>query len=420
MTTTADLPVEHIASTVPTAKSAHTLTLPNEVLTMIASECDPADLKNMRLASKLMHQVSTEPLSRKKFSRRRFIFTYQSMKALVDITAHPVFGRHLECLTFGNYRMRTPDLSDPKHNDYGVRNHLNEATHAAFIDGEDHIRMLIAALGNLQTCGNTNVVLGIYDDVHRGELRRRGYAFEASYQDFHARWVDPSGTLRAVVSAMEQSKYPLAALKLCLSQDSASLKHLVGTETSMIEKFLPHTPATHRIFADIQIDVWQRRGTYAKLKLLSHLTRLELTRHAIEQPLDGYSLMRFSERRYGVVWHAIQSSQLESIAIERSDVEFGELQQFLQSHSRSLRSLELHQISAEVYNTAPTLAFLRFLRYNLRLNYLSIDDLVVEDRFTGIEFASFGSEKVVCKGEREVVEGLDKLIEDFSQEAWYC
>ncbi|KEQ58568.1 uncharacterized protein M437DRAFT_30252, partial [Aureobasidium melanogenum CBS 110374] len=75
--------------------------LPNEVLNMIVSECHPTDLKNLRSASKLMYQIATEPFASTFFSCRRFLFTYQSMKALIDITAHPVFGRHLECLTFG-------------------------------------------------------------------------------------------------------------------------------------------------------------------------------------------------------------------------------------------------------------------------------------------------------------------------------
>lgn len=72
---------------------------------MIAQQCEPADLAKLRLVCTIMHKYSTEPFARKYFSRRRFLFTHQSMKALVDITAHPTFATHLNCITFGTYRL---------------------------------------------------------------------------------------------------------------------------------------------------------------------------------------------------------------------------------------------------------------------------------------------------------------------------
>jgi hypothetical protein len=97
----------------PTPPSHGLFSVPNEVLSMIVLECESTDLKNLRLVSKVMHGFSTRLFARKYFSRRRFLLTYPSMEALVDITAHPTFAPHLTCITFGIYRLvRNPYLDD--------------------------------------------------------------------------------------------------------------------------------------------------------------------------------------------------------------------------------------------------------------------------------------------------------------------
>ena len=92
MAATADLTAEYPAGTSPTITSTHILRLPNEVLSTVVAQCDSTDLKNLRLTCKVIHKVSTPPFSYQNFSHRRCLFTYKSMKALVDITAHPIFG----------------------------------------------------------------------------------------------------------------------------------------------------------------------------------------------------------------------------------------------------------------------------------------------------------------------------------------
>lgn len=418
MATAADLLVEHAASTVPATKSAHSLTLPNEVLSMIASECAPADLKNMRLASRLMHQVATKPFARKKFSRRRFIFTYQSMKALVDITAHPVFGPHLTCLTFGTYRMGKSGVNHDKYNDRAAQYDLKEAMHRAFLDEDHHIKMLTVALENLQKCHNTRVILGIYDDFQRRKARLRGYAFDASYQNFHAHWADGTRTLWAVLGARAESEYPLTALELCLSDYSRSLEKLVWDEDYAITKFLPQTypnGPNHRLNADIHIKVCRTKGSLARLKILSQFTRLEVSKHCFGEPLDECTLMRFDENTYGAIWHAIESSQLQSISIDRSYVELEELERFLYGHSDSLRDLELHQVSTVVSGHYTTYDFLHFLKNHLNLEHLSIDEIFVEDGSSTTKIILPKLEKIVCDGERETIEGVDKLIQEVNE-----
>jgi hypothetical protein len=250
------------ASKIPATEPSQCSILPNELLSMIAHECDPADLKTLRLVSKLMHQTSTVPFARKYFSRRRFLFTHQSMKALVDITAHPTFAPYLTCITFGTYRLiEFIEIHELSRVFYGseVRSagyRSTEAMHREFVERHQHIEMLVLALENLKKCHNTKVILGIYDDYHRGEYRRRGYAFKASYQDFVHLQCDSDKAMKAVTTALQRSGYPLTALKFCLSDESDSQEALAHESNSVLDLILPYGSSRFTTALDLHINVW--------------------------------------------------------------------------------------------------------------------------------------------------------------------
>lgn len=346
---------------------------------MVAHESDPADLKNMRLASRLMHHVSTGPFVCKYFSRRRFLFTYLSMKALVDITAHLMFGPCLTCITFGTpHRLienselsRVFDGSEVRSAGY----RSTGAMHREFVERHQHIEMLVLALENLKKCQNTKVILGIYDDFHRGEYRRRGYAFKASYQDVVHLQCDSDRAMKAVTTALQRSGYPLIGLKFCLSDASDSLEVLAQESNSVLDLVLPYVSSGFTTTLDLHITVWQEEGSYAKFKLLSKSTRLELSRHHVGDRLGGSSLIGFDEDFYGRMWQAIMLSPLKSISIACSDTEYHELVQMLQLHKNQLRTLKLRQVRMAVWERAKdlTLGFLRFLRDRLKLTYLLME-----------------------------------------------
>lgn len=417
MATTADLRAEHAASTVPATKPALSPTPPNEVLSMIASECAPADLKNMRLASKLFHQVSTEPFARKKFSRRRFIFTYQSMKALVDITAHPVLGPHLTCITFGTHRMdgvdenqiQTEQTAD--HNDELVKFDIFEAMHRAFMKNNHHVKMLTLALKNLKQCHNIRVFLGLHDDLHQGEAKRRGYAFKASYQGFEPQQLAIIDTLNAVMEAGRRSEYPLRTMKMCLSSCTGSLQSLKRYNSDTMQSLLQNMRYGGDARIDLHLNVW-KYTSYSKLKILSDFTRVELSRYSFGEWANTVPLLRFNTAIYGTIWRAIELNALQSIFIETSDAAYDQLVEFPQHHGRSLRTLELRQVHMFAFEppTALALKFLRFLRSHLELTRLSIEEFEVG---TTIMIPEWG--KMVYEGKDNVVEGLDNLIEEVDE-----
>jgi hypothetical protein len=206
MVSSADQPSGDAASKVSAAEPSQCLISPHELLSMIAHECDSADSMNMRLASRLFHQISTGLFASKYFSRRRFLLTYQSMKGLVDITAHPTFAPYLTCITFGTYRLMEDlwlDFYREESPEWLARYRATEAIYRDFVKRNHHVKMLILALENLKKCQNTRVILGIHDDFHRGEYRRRGYAFKASYQDFDDLQCDAGAAMKAVTTAWQ-------------------------------------------------------------------------------------------------------------------------------------------------------------------------------------------------------------------------
>jgi hypothetical protein len=287
------------ASRIPAAETDG-MVFPNELVGMIAHECDPADLKNLRLTSKLMNQVSTEPFARKYFSRRRFLLTYQSMKALVDITAHPTFGPHLTCITFGTYLMMENywrKYENDGNDDRAARYDILEATHRTFIKHNHHVKMLILALRNLKECHKIRVSLGIYDDFHRNGYRRRGYAFKASYQDLDDLGVDTSAALDAVLRAWRGSGYPLTAFRFCLSEESESLGELALQSNKVLDSLLLNCSSRPTTSLNLHVSLWQQ-GSYSKVKLLLKSTCLELTRHFVgDRGREGNQLQEFNDHQ---------------------------------------------------------------------------------------------------------------------------
>jgi len=79
--------------------------LPSEVLEMIANNLDLKDLAPCRLVSKSMSEAANNRFAKVFFSRRFHVASSYSVKALVDITAHPFFGKHVTAVIMDGVRM---------------------------------------------------------------------------------------------------------------------------------------------------------------------------------------------------------------------------------------------------------------------------------------------------------------------------
>ncbi|THX41795.1 hypothetical protein D6D10_02480 [Aureobasidium pullulans] len=79
--------------------------LPSEVLEMIANNLDHKDLAPCRLASKSLSEAANNRFAKVFFSRRFHVASSYSVEALVDITAHPFFGKHVTAVIMDGVRM---------------------------------------------------------------------------------------------------------------------------------------------------------------------------------------------------------------------------------------------------------------------------------------------------------------------------
>lgn len=296
--------------------------------------------------------------------------------------------------------------------------------HRQFVKREQHVEMLMLALENLKRCQNVKVSLGIYDDWHDGEFRRRGYSFKASYQDCDILEPDPSTALDAVLTAWRRSKYPIQALKLFLSTQSDSLETLALGPASVLDSVLPYRSSEHATAFDLYVNVWQEQGSYARLKILSKFTCLELSRLDLGDPeLTVSPLIAFTKGYYGRIWETIMSSPLRSVTLERSDVDYPRIIQLLQAQEDQLRTLKLRQVRMIVFEPPKNviLEFLRFLRDSLRLFHLSIKDFSVEEDGTYGPFMTLpaSGEGFMCEGQEDINAALEILIEEVNQEYQY-
>ncbi|THX31004.1 hypothetical protein D6D12_03182 [Aureobasidium pullulans] len=240
MASTSDVPSDKRLLETTKTEQSRLLKVPNEIIGLIASVCDPDDLKNLRLTSKFMCRIASPAFGRKAFSRRRFIFTRKSMQGLLNITAQPVFGPCLRVITFGTCRLRDYDYGEDEAIDSSLQYDIHmddvsqasfqvkELEHKAFVQKGGHIEMLTLALKNLQACSNHGVILGAHDDSLRYVVKRRAYGFDDAYGKFIPTKFNGVETLDAIFAASGHSQYPIQAIKLFVSQ-----KHLFALlETS--------------------------------------------------------------------------------------------------------------------------------------------------------------------------------------------
>jgi hypothetical protein len=78
---------------------ASLLSLPNEILCHIADYSTGKDLSKMRLASKQLYDAAKRPFAMIYFTERHHVLSKTSIRALVKIVTHPVFGPYVKAIT---------------------------------------------------------------------------------------------------------------------------------------------------------------------------------------------------------------------------------------------------------------------------------------------------------------------------------
>jgi hypothetical protein len=94
--------------------ATHVPHLPNEILYEILGYVDDEDLLNLRLSAKVFHAITADRFAVTFFKNRAYDMSTNGLKALVKITEHPSFARHIRTIVIGHGGKLTPT----KHNNF--------------------------------------------------------------------------------------------------------------------------------------------------------------------------------------------------------------------------------------------------------------------------------------------------------------
>jgi hypothetical protein len=94
--------------------STHIPHLPNEILYNISSYVADEDILNLRLSATVFHFVTADRFATTFFENRAYDMSTKGLKALVAITEHPSFARHIRSIVIGH----GGKISFTRHNNY--------------------------------------------------------------------------------------------------------------------------------------------------------------------------------------------------------------------------------------------------------------------------------------------------------------
>lgn len=82
--------------------NTHVPHLPNEILYEIASYVSDEDILSLRLSDKTFHSITADRFAVTFFEDRTYDISAKGLKALVQITKHPSFARHIKTIIIGH------------------------------------------------------------------------------------------------------------------------------------------------------------------------------------------------------------------------------------------------------------------------------------------------------------------------------
>ncbi|THZ43184.1 hypothetical protein D6C90_05106 [Aureobasidium pullulans] len=182
------------------------LTLSTEILVKISEECEDSDLPNMRLVCREFCNSSTKAFGQVYFADLHVLLVEPSLDILVEITAHPIYGRCVKTIVCGTARTIKPVMEyDEEEGGEPIPTLSPE-----FERSEGHIAKLVTALNNLKLHGNLEVALGIHSD----EVWTKGNGFRLlggpiTYDGYVVKDFDASGTLGSLLEATSATMFPI-------------------------------------------------------------------------------------------------------------------------------------------------------------------------------------------------------------------
>ncbi|KAG9947136.1 hypothetical protein KCU85_g6031, partial [Aureobasidium melanogenum] len=377
------------------------LTLPDELLIKISDNVAPEDLPNFRLTCKTLANISAKHFGEKRLAHRRFILTEYSLKGLVDMTAHPVFGPCVKSIMFGTHWL-TKDLNVLM--DALKENKITENAEAMNIlrlYNERRVerakfyclsfyQLLSGIIANLERRGS-KVTLGVFDDIQSGFRKKvrhvRGYGFDREIEDLQFVRMSPAprASLQVIRNACQYTTFRPESLVLDLTREEMDKE----TESALCSLVL--NPA-RQLMPTIDVIITTR---YAHIGIVPSMRLLEFKRKGTPtQDVCEAMYCRVSLEIFRTpMANAILSAPFHRLSIKSCRVDIDELIEVLQAFAATLQVVEMVEVflwviekSAPDHDIRPVLCC---LRDDLQLQRLTLDDVraIHEDYDGGIAIA---------------------------------
>ncbi|THV63836.1 hypothetical protein D6D28_10359 [Aureobasidium pullulans] len=416
------------------------LTLPTELLTMTLENLNQEDLGMVRRTCKTLCNVATLPFARKMPTVRRFRFVKEDMDRLIGLTAHPIFGRMLSCISLSTCRLvqvdetrllkesqrlfRLRELTnqpsgillskEEEHmNHYWQIHDHNEAqeVQSKFFMRGLHIRSLTQALLNLKMCCNFDVTLGLYDHDDLTQLLMNLPALEF-LRPGPGKEDDFACTLQVLKAAIDMSQFPVKTLNLELRGN-----HLAEIEINKQDLFwLRMQPVP-----DVRIEITCCEATSFR-ELSWSKSQIKMTGHNLG-PTDelltecdgGPSWL---ENEHSQLWDHVYYNKYQEAILTDIFADYDVLEGFVRSSAfrhLTIRDCGLSQQEDAFLDGTKSdgLTLCRKLK-----SLASLESLVLEKIWDHANEEWIQEEPVRWTGQEQIHAGLDKLLADMSEWEW--
>ncbi|KAG9698810.1 hypothetical protein KCU95_g2295, partial [Aureobasidium melanogenum] len=391
-----------------------TLSLPPEVIYLIAAAADSDDLASLRLVSKQWCDISTKLFGLAKLQHPRFIISPYSLEGLVDLTAHPVLGPCVQSIEIGTYRMKKyfvntqPRLEASQANTAALTQFPFEVTGL-------HIVLLTKALANLNRHGVVPII-GLFEDVVCGgpgeTSLRRGYGYDELYGSVNILEYGDSRaaqTLIALVKAHNSSGCPISGISVDLQWNSLARQAITrhpGLQ-QLLKNLLVSNSGEFQSGLNLTVTLTERNGATGShtLRIHDHDKSLSLSFISIEE-YEGTEIPQLDQGTFGSLINAIYHQHFEEISLEHCSIDtsvFG----LLRAHAKSLRRLSVSSCIFYDDEIQDGINLLMTIGHDLALESLVIVDLSYENKHSLI---SIVGEEVKGDSSAEVTTIIEDLV----------
>ncbi|THX28970.1 hypothetical protein D6D12_04505 [Aureobasidium pullulans] len=391
------------------------LTLSTEILVKISEECEDSDLPNMRLVCREFCNSSTKAFGQVYFADLHVLLVEPSLDILVEITAHPIYGRCVKTIVCGTARTIKPVMEYDEEEEGEPIPTLSPE----FERSEGHIAKLVTALNNLKHHGNLEVALGIHSD----EAWTKGNGFRLlggpiTYDGYAVKDFDASGTLGSLLEATSATMFPIN--KKCFRfLEELELDRIIKNDTISSSMF--SAAGTFNTNTSIRMDFIQggTSGPSSIMIGISDSNQLDLTNVLLAGEISAVLGSPYYTSSYiRVLKLALDLTKFELLTLTDMTIDTSVFQTVFAKSEGSIKHLKLSNVitSESAPGEGEPTEVLCYLKDQLQLESLTLDKIEITKQIdnglqsTNISIDHLIEGEKVFDGHTEVQEALETLI----------